>query len=127
LLLATSIGKKAYDYFVTAIDTSLPAGWVPYFDDALSSAYANLPYWVAAAMRGALIGAATPSCKGGMLTPSTEGASNQMMQALIGALTLTVGKVIFKWIPRINNIRISGGVQGGAPVPFTCAHPGMMR
>lgn len=128
ILIATEIGKTAYDYFVTAIDTGLPAGWSTYFGGALSSPYANVPYWVAAAMRGALIGASPSYFIGGMLTPSTEGASNQMIQSLTAALTISIGKVIFKWIPRIKEVRMpTPGAQGGAPRPFTCAHQKTMR
>ena len=99
LLLATTIGTNTDAYW-----TAPATGWNTYTGPppALSSArYVNIAYWDAAAMNGALAGyAATPD---GMVEPSINYVTNKMVSALIGALTVTAGKVIFNWIPRIQH------------------------
>ena len=48
---------------------------------------------------------ATPT---GLIEPTTNMITTNMVSALIGALTITAGKVIFNWIPRITRPVNSG-------------------
>ncbi len=64
-------------------------------------------------MQGIMIGART-SPKG-MIKPTTSIVTTDITSCVASALMVAAGKVIFKWIPRIQNL----GVRGGAPVlPF---------
>lgn len=50
-----------------------------------------------------------------MIEPTTSIVTTDIASCVATALMIAAGKVIFKWIPRIQNI----GVRGGAPVrPF---------
>ncbi len=108
LLLAATIGFNAATYWNTKIipvtqggSAPTPGPWAPYLPPN-SQSYLNLPFYVAAAMNGALAAyGATPS---GMVEPSVNFVTNKMVSALIGALTVTAGKVIFNWIPRIQHV-----------------------
>jgi hypothetical protein len=108
LLLAIMIGQTCYTYWLAQIALGATGAWfTPYFSGAQVSAIANVPYWVAASMEGALIGAR--STNRGMIETTTQIVSNEIIQSLIGALTIAAGKVIFLWIPRIqSNGRING-------------------
>ena len=102
LLLAIMIGQTCYTYWLAQIALGGGSSWnTPYFVPAKVSAIANVPYWVAASMEGALIGARSTSR--GMIETTTQIVSNEIIQALIGALTIAAGKVIFLWIPRIQS------------------------
>ena len=71
----------------------------------------DIPYYVEAAMVGALAGyGATPS---GMVVPSVNFVTTKMASALIGALTVTAGKVVFGWIPRIQPVSVAAGTGMG--------------
>jgi hypothetical protein len=101
LLLATTIGGNADSYWNNVIATLGSSGWKVYIVGQLQVLGVDVPYYDAAAMNGALAGyAATPS---GMIEPSVNFVTNKMVSALIGALTVTAGKVIFGWIPRIQH------------------------
>jgi len=61
--------------------------------------YMDLPYYTEAAMLGALAGYGAKF--NSMIEPTINNVTNNMVSALIGALTVTAGKLIFDWIPRI--------------------------
>jgi hypothetical protein len=114
LFMATMVGQAAYTYWLAQIALGGGSSWnTNYFVPALTSATANVPYWVSAGMQGALIGA--KSTMKGMIEQTTQIVTVQITSALIGALMLSAGRVIFKWIPRIGNgtgISLSGGGCG---------------
>ncbi len=97
LFLATMIGSTAYSYFLAKITT--PGDWASYFSGALVSPTANLPFWVAIGMEGSLIGARTTSK--GLIETTDEIVSINIISALTAALTITCGKIMFMWVPRI--------------------------
>lgn len=117
LLLATTIGTNALTYWnqfvqpvVQGASTPVANPWTPYLPPNQES-YMNFAYLVAAAMNGALSAyAATPLT---MVEPSTNFVTNRIVSALTGALTVTAGKAIFGWTPRIQH-RMEGG-QGDNP------------
>ena len=58
-------------------------------------------------VEGGLIGAkATPK---GLITPTIDIVSVNIISSLIGALAIGAGKVIFKWVPRIQPSELMGG------------------
>jgi len=106
LLLGTLTGTELYDYWDTKVST--PGDWSTFFQTNSSENYANIPHWTSAGMEGALIGANTSPL--GLISPDTELISTDIVSAIIGAITVGAGKVIFKWIPRIQPITVSTGL-----------------
>lgn len=106
LLIATAIGIEAAQYWIRQAETVPPisAGtWPEFFPSSDDKAvnYSYVPYWVEAANNGALSGyASTPF---GLVEPTVNVMTTSMISALIGALTVTAGKVLFNWIPRIQH------------------------
>ena len=103
LLLAIESGKTIYSYWVDKITT--PGDWAPFFLPAAAGNYVNIPFWLAACMNGALIGA--NATQKGLIAPTTDIVSVNIISSLIGALAIGGGKVIFKWIPRIQPQQVS--------------------
>jgi hypothetical protein len=99
LYLATSVGQAAYAKLLSEIGKGGASGWSVYFSTTPGENYINTLYWGMEAMNGSLAGyGATPQ---GLISPTTDVVSVDMISALIGALTAVAGKVMFKWIPRI--------------------------
>ncbi|HXB40336.1 MAG TPA: hypothetical protein VNZ49_07315 [Bacteroidia bacterium] len=112
LLLGIQEGKSIYKYWITK--TAAPGTWAPFFETAESHNYANVPHWLVACMEGGLIGSNTSP--NGLISPTIDIVSVDIISSLIGALAIGAGKVIFKWVPRIQPYQIvSAGVnyQGG--------------
>lgn len=107
LLLATTIGEDANTYWAAQV-VALASPWAAYFPPGPEK-YMDIPYYVTAAMNGALAGyGATPDS---MIEPSVNYVTNKMVSALIGALVCTAGKVIFGWIPRIQHAASMGAIM----------------
>lgn len=108
LFFATMIGVNSYNYWLAQIALGVGSAWVSHFNTAKVSAMGNVPFWTAAAMEGALIGAR--STNRGMIEPSDSIVGVEIISALTAALTIAAGKVIFTWIPRVEffeeNIKI---------------------
>jgi hypothetical protein len=98
LLIATMIGETAYTYWTTDVAAGSPV-WHNYYQSNVAQNYANIPFWVASAMEGALTGYGANMS--GQIDPTTNRSGVQMMSGLIGALTVGAGKVALQWIPRI--------------------------
>lgn len=110
LLLATVQGKAIYAYWNAKIAT--PGSWTHFFQTPTALNYASIPHWLVACMEGALIGAqATPQ---GLIQPTTEIVTVNIVSALIGGLTIGAGKVIFKWVPRLQpmNLILNAPTEG---------------
>jgi hypothetical protein len=108
--LATVMGTESNSYWIGEIASGASPWQTPYFDNALAGAIINVPWWVAATMEGALIGSRlTPK---GMITPTDEIISTDIISSLVAALVITAGKVIFKWVKRIQNIQLSSAFNG---------------
>ncbi|MBI2723341.1 MAG: hypothetical protein HYX39_14300 [Bacteroidetes bacterium] len=103
LLLAIEVEKTIYNYWITKVAT--PGNWSKFFQPQTGLNYANIPFWVEACTEGALIGG-NASDKG-LIAPTTDIVSVDIVSALIGALAIGAGKVIFKWVPRIQPIQLS--------------------
>jgi hypothetical protein len=102
LLLASEVARSMYAYWNTQVSGGA-SGWTglgsfvspntSYKNDI------NIPLWTMAAIEGALIGAkAAPK---GLITPTTDIVTVNIISALIGALAIGAGKVLFGWVPRI--------------------------
>lgn len=100
LYMATAVGKQTYAYFLSIIVTPpTPNPWGPYLSTAIVSPLTNLPFWVAASMEATLIGARTTFK--GMIAPTTDIVGVEIISALTAALTIICGKIMLKWVPRI--------------------------
>lgn len=98
LLLAMECAKTIYAYWVAQVDmTTSP--WASYFQATGDRNYPNIPFWTTACIEGALLGA--NASQKGLIAPTTDITSVNIVSALIGALAIGSGKVIFKWVPRI--------------------------
>ena len=128
LFLATTVGNNAYQYWAAQIAGGGGSLWNPHFSSNAGQNYMNSLLWNSGAMNGALAAyAASPI---GMIEPITAVVSTKMISALIGALTITAGKVLFNWTPRvtkplqlsINRISNLGNTSGPIPegVSDTC-------
>lgn len=111
LFFATMIGNTAYTYWLAQIALGAGSSWnTPYFVPAKVSAMGNVPFWISAAIEGTLIGA--KSTMRTMIDNTTQVVGNEIISALIGGLTIAAGKVIFLWIPRLQNGVLNGGSSG---------------
>lgn len=111
LLLATENGRSVYSYWKTQVDSGTTP-WGPYFGSSVPDRnYINIPLWTAACMEGTLIGAQATAQ--GMIAPTTEIVSTNIICALIGGLTIGAGKVIFKWVPRLQPMNVVTNDAGG--------------
>lgn len=119
LLLATTTGSNANTYWAGQIAIGSSSPWHNFFPTSPEN-YMDIPYYVEAAMNGALAGyGATPA---GMIEPSVNFVTNKMLSALIGALTVTAGKVIFQWIPRIQHSGFSTAMGLGGGIDSMAVH-----
>lgn len=107
LLLTILDGRVMNKYWVNKIET--PADWAKFFDKNPAINYANIPFWIEACMQGSLIGYNASSR--GLISPTTDIVTIQIISSLIGALAIGAGKVIFNWTPKIN--LAFGGTGGG--------------
>ena len=118
LFLSTTIGRNASGYWAAQL-VNPQSAWISYFSSNAGQNYMNTLLWNTAAMNGALAGAGATFH--GLVEPTVNAVTNQMVSALIGALTTTAGKVIFNWIPKItkplqlNIDRISNILNGDNP------------
>lgn len=94
LLLGTVCGKAIFEYWQKVVTDY--GEWKKFLLPDKTQNYVNIPFWVSSCIEGALVGA-TCSEKG-MMTPTCEIVSAEVISSLVGALTLGAGKVIFKWI-----------------------------
>lgn len=109
LLLATIQATHVYAYWNTKIAT--PGTWAPFFQTPAALNYANIPHWLVACVEGALIGAqATPR---GLIQPTTEIVGVNIISALIGGLAIGAGKVIFKFVPRVQPANLVTNAPAG--------------
>jgi hypothetical protein len=122
LLLTTQMGLAVYEYWLEKVNGQ--SKWSPFFDKNPAINYANIPDWLVACMAGALIGA--NATQKGLIAPTTDIVSVNIISSLIGGLTTGAGKVIFRWVPRIQTIETEDGtfvggfsmaIQGGLPTP----------
>jgi hypothetical protein len=105
LLLGIESGKNIYEYWLKKVND--PCDWKKFFQPELSQNYINIPYWLTSCIEGALVGA---SCSDrGLIAPTTDIVTVEIVSSLIGSLTLGAGKVIFRWVPRIQPNQLSGG------------------
>jgi len=105
LMLSIESGKNIYEYWLKKVND--PGDWKKFFQLEFSQNYINIPFWLTSCIEGALVGA---SCsERGLIAPTTDIVTVEIVSSLIGSLTLGAGKVIFKWVPRIQLNQISGG------------------
>lgn len=106
LLLGIEFSKSAYAYWIREVDNAMSV-WSAFFQSTGDRNYPNIPFWTDACTEGALLGA--NASKKGLIAPTTDIVSVNIVSALIGALAIGAGKVIFKWVPNIptNNYKLS--------------------
>lgn len=97
LFLATESARSVYAYWENAVTT--PGDWATYFESNAFKNYVNIPFWTVACTEGALIGAQATSR--GLISPTTDIVTVSIVSSLIGALAIGAGKVLFKWVPRV--------------------------
>jgi hypothetical protein len=109
LLLAIEVAKRVYPYWITKV--AEPGTWAPFLQKQTGLNYANIPFWIVACIEGTLIGGCT--CDKGLIAPTTDIVSVDIISALIGALVIGAGKVIFKWVPRIQPAQLMTDTPDG--------------
>ncbi|MBK9284734.1 MAG: hypothetical protein IPM51_10515 [Sphingobacteriaceae bacterium] len=97
LLLGIRCGTSIYAYWNRKVAT--PGSWSAFFQTPAPLNYANIPLWSTACIEGALIGA--NASEKGLIAPTTDITSVNIISALIGAIAIGAGKVIFRWVPEI--------------------------
>jgi len=109
LLLGAVVAKNIYEYWIGKVAT--PGTWAQFFQPQAGLNYANIPFWSVACIEGALIGAS--GSDRGLIAPTTEIVSTEIVSALIGALAIGAGKVIFKWVQKIQPDQLSMATLNG--------------
>ncbi len=106
LYMALSVAEATYEYWINSVkldilreanSLSINNNWYNYgyFESLESTNRASIPYWVAAAIIGALAGSTYNTQLIEPLNPMTM----QMTGMLMGGLTTGAGMVIFKYVP----------------------------
>lgn len=115
LLLAIEAGNTIHTYWTTTVGT--PGNWAglgTFSADDFKN-YDNISLWTVSCMEGALIGG--NATRKGLIAPSTDITSVNIISALIGALAIGAGKVLFGWVPEIQPKHLisdnNGLLQGG--------------
>lgn len=108
LYMAVAVGVNNYAYWLTEIrNTSSNFYTFGYFNNREWSNTAALPYWVAAAIHGTLSGANKARTYG--LVDPQKIIGVDIVTALWAGLAVGVGKVMFKFLPRLSsNSNVSG-------------------
>jgi len=104
ILFAVMTGVQSFNYWNGKVAT--PGDWEDFLTNNVpyqASQYALIPYWVAAAMEGALYGANIAANNTTDGYSDNPGISKWAITALITSLAVNSGKVIFGNIPRIQN------------------------
>jgi hypothetical protein len=103
LLIAGAITGAAYEYLYNQI-ISPDADWVPYLDTNPAVNFSNLPNWVVAAFRGALIGLTQSVNITPTNAPQGTGVSINIIIAMGGAFTAVFGAVLYNWVKRPDTV-----------------------
>jgi len=113
LLMATAVGSANFNYFLTAIKTP-GSVWYSngYFDANAYINYANLPYWVQAAMQATLNIASQAKSYGLIDPPPVAGVD--LVTAATASIGVACSKVMLQIIPRIQSM------GGGMVYPGGC-------
>ncbi|GAB4205300.1 MAG: hypothetical protein Fur0023_14010 [Bacteroidia bacterium] len=108
LLLGTGSGQVFVKYWLEQLK-SKQSKWKKFFDDT-DSLYLNVGSWVSAGIEGVIMGA--KSSERGLIAPTTDIVSIEIISSVIGGLVVSSGKVIFKWIQSIEKTSIPYGISG---------------
>lgn len=108
LYVAISVGKASCRYWAEIFQDE-NSKWNEFIGDSIGVNVSNLPYWVTASIEGALSGFAQIQEfeMGAATTLNTIGKSFATVSALLGAIGLTSGKVLFKWVKNVNTQRLT--------------------
>jgi hypothetical protein len=112
LFIATSVATNSYNYWLAAVAS--PGNWASkgYFNSNAYVNYANIPYWVEAAVQATLTGGNKAATYGQIDPPRIIGVD--LVSALASGLTVSAGKVLFRWIPKVQPIMAGGGCSCGS-------------
>lgn len=100
LLLTTAIGKSDFDYWAARIEN--PDPWNNYFPKPYE-VMSYFSHYVIASMIGTLTVANSTKFLDVETDRDTNIGDANFIAGLAGSLAVAAGKVIFKWIPKINN------------------------
>ncbi len=100
LLLTTAIGKADFDYWASKIES--PAPWENYFPKPFE-VMSYFAHYVISSMIGTLTIANSTKFLDVETDRDTNIGDANFITGLAGSLAVAAGKVIFKWIPKINN------------------------
>ncbi len=101
LFFATQIGTTMFNYWLKQINDGEASPWYRFLNTNYAVNIANLPYWILASIQAPLI----LSYLGEYSTNLKEGikiAGPFFITALTACIGLAAGKLIFKWLPKIN-------------------------
>jgi hypothetical protein len=113
LFFATAVGSIMFDYWLIQINQIIPLvntkanitlPWTSLINSNAAINTANLPYWISAAMFGALYF----TYKGSYTSSDTQPpkiAGPCFVTALTACLGLVAGVICFKWMPRVNLVK----------------------
>ncbi len=100
LLIATSVGAWACDYWTAAVFAASNNWYTKGYLNAIQYVnYVNIPSWVVASMIGALSSANKAKNYGLIDPPRIIGVDT--VSALTASIGVAAGKVIYKWFPKI--------------------------
>lgn len=105
LLMAVKYARSAYQYWFDQVDLGPASTWAPFFESQEYRNYINISYWMVACAEGTLIGA--NASNRGLISPTIDIVSVNIVSATIGALVIGAGKVMFKWVPEIPRYEIT--------------------
>lgn len=108
LFLATVTGYTAFKYWTAQIASTGNAGWPARFSSNAFQNYSNVVLWTSAAMNGALSGYS--NVHGAAADPFSIASTSVFVASLTGSLTVACGKVLFNWLPRMQNVQARNDV-----------------
>ncbi|GIV28554.1 MAG: hypothetical protein KatS3mg027_2368 [Bacteroidia bacterium] len=97
LLLGSGGGKVLANYWMQQISGG--GQWINFFD-AVDRNYLNVGAWVGSGIEGILLGAR--ASERGLIAPTTDIVSVELVSALIGGIVVSGGKVLFRWVKRVD-------------------------
>lgn len=98
MLMAIQAGKTVSQYWDGKVTT--PGTWATFFDATQYKNYANINFWTEGAMIGAVLGAACSQTPG-LIAPTSDAPTSNIVSAVIGAAAISGGNVVFKWTSKV--------------------------
>lgn len=100
LLIASMNGRSINSYWENTISSTSKGKWNNFINSNPAINNASIPFWTEACIQGSLIGA--NASHRGLISTTIEIVTVEIVSALIGALSIGAGVVLFSWIPKVN-------------------------